>query len=112
MTVLTKPFNPSDNNITFLSYNSHGFNAQRSAFIADLTKSLGRQNCLLSIQEHFKMSRNIGNIEKMLPDDLIVYNVPAFKENNRIRKGRGKGGLSQVWPKSLDHLISRVPTYS
>ena len=38
-----------------------------------------------------------------------MYSVPAFKDDNQIRRGRGKGGLCQIWPKSLDHLVSRIP---
>ena len=55
------------------------------------------------------MKRNLSKIEKLISDDFVVYNLPAFKDNNQIRRGRGKGGLSQIWPKSLDHLVSRVP---
>ena len=33
----------------------------------------------------------------------------AFKDNSQIVRGRGKGGLSLLWPASIDHLISRVP---
>ena len=55
------------------------------------------------------MKRNLAKIEKLLPPELCIYSVPAFKDDSQIKRGRGKGGLSQIWPKSLDHLASRIP---
>ena len=57
------------------------------------------------------MSRSLPRIEKLLPDNLCVYSVAAFKEED-IRRGRGKGGLSMIWPKCLDKFITRIPLKS
>lgn len=43
------------------------------------------------------MSRSIGLIEKLMPDNLCIFSVEAFKDSD-IRRGRGKGGLSMIWP--------------
>ena len=112
MAVLTKledRNNKSDSELIFLSYNSTGFNNQRSEFITDITHVLGNQKCFISVQEHFIMKRNVSKIEKLLPAHFTVYSVPAFKDDTQIKCGRGKGGLCQIWPKSLDHLFSRIP---
>ena len=94
-----------------MSYNSTGFNIQRAEFITDLVYSLGHKNFFLSIQEHFLMARSVQLIDRLLPDDLCVYSVAAFKEDD-IRRGRGKGGLSMIWPKSIDKFVTRIPIKS
>ena len=83
MAVLTKLVSddkPQDD-VIFLSYNSTGFNLQRANFITDLITVLGENRCLMSIQEHFLMSRSLGLIEQMLPDNLSVYSIEAFKDS-------------------------------
>ena len=111
MAVLTKleNRNKSENELIFLSYNSTGFNSQRGDFISEIASILGMQKCLISIQEHFIMKKNLSKIGKCLPTDFTVYSVPAYKDNAQVTRGRGKGGLCQIWPKSLDPLISRIP---
>ena len=44
----------------------------------------------------------------MLPNDLVVYSKGSFKDNSRIKRGWGEGGLSLIWQKSIDHITSRV----
>ena len=109
MTVLTKLAKPSiENNVLFLSYNSTGFNLQRAEFLTDLISVFKGQRCLLSIQEHFLMSKSLSKIEEYLPSDFCVYSVAAFKEND-IKRGRGKGGLAMIWPRCIDKYITRIP---
>ena len=110
MAVLTKLVenDKSEDDVLFLSYNSTGFNLQRAEFLTDLITILGRDRCLISLQEHFLMSRSLKKIEESLPDNLCIYSVAAFKEFD-IRRGRGKGGLSMIWPKRLDKYITRLP---
>ena len=110
LTKLVKPDNSKDD-VLFLSYNSTGFNPQRAEFLTELLSILGQDKFLLSLQEHFLMSRFLDRIEKLLPDNLCVYSVAAFKEED-IRRGRGKGGLSMIWPKCLDKFITRIPSKS
>ena len=95
--------------LTFLSYNSTGFNQQRSELIMSICDTLGRSHCLIAIQEHVLLDRNTYKLSNVLPNDMIVYSVGSFKDNFQVRRGRGKGGLAQIWPKSLDHLITRLP---
>ena len=54
------------------------------------------------------MARSLNSIEKLLPNDLCVYSIAAFKEDD-IRRWRGKGGLSMIWPKCLDKYVTRIP---
>ena len=113
MAVLTKLLDEekSKDDILFLSYNSTGFNLQRAEFLTDLISILGQDKCLISLQEHFLMSRSLNKIAELLPEDLCVYSVAAFKEGE-IRRGRGKGGLSMIWPKCIDKFITRLPLKS
>ena len=92
-----------------MSYNSTGFNAQRAEFVTNICNEIGRTRCFTSIQEYFLLERNTNRLEKLLPDDMIVYPIGSFKDNTQVKRGRGKGGLAQIWPKSLDHLVSRIP---
>ena len=98
---------PTDN-LTLISYNSTGFNSQRADFICDVIEKRNRQNCITAIQEHFIFEKNLTKIEKMLPNDLVAYSKGSFKDNSRIKRGRGKGGLSFIWHKSIDHITSRI----
>ena len=102
MAVLTKldNANKSSDDVLFISYNSTGFNLQRGEFLTDLISIFGKDKCLISLQEHFLMSRSLGLIEKLLPDNLCVYSVAAFKEDD-IRRGRGKRGAF--------HDMAKVP---
>ena len=98
---------PTDT-LTVISYNSTGFNNQRADFICDILDKRQRQNCIFAIQEHFIFERNLVKIEKSLPNDLVVYSIGSFKDNTRIKRGRGKGGLSLIWHTSIDHITSRI----
>lgn len=95
--------------MSFISYNATGFNAQRAEFLIDICNEMGRSQCFVAVQEHFLLDRNTGKIENLLPNDFNVYPIGSFKDTTQVRRGRGKGGLAQIWPKSLDHLISRIP---
>ena len=99
----------NDRAMSFLSYNSTGFNLQRADFITSICNEMGRSQCLISLQEHFLLERNTMKIDSLLPCDMCVYSIGSFKDNSQVRRGRGKGGLAQIWPKSLDHHISRIP---
>ena len=94
--------------LQFYSYNSTGFNAQRADFICDILDKNKKENCIFAIQEHFIFEKNLSKIEKLLPKDLVVYSIGSFKDNSRILRGRGKGGLSLIWHKSIDHITSRI----
>ena len=94
LTKLVKPDNSKDD-VLFLSYNSTGFNPQRAEFLTELLSILGQDKFLFSLQEHFLMSRSLPRIEKLLPDNLCVYSVAAFKEED-IRRGRSFHDLAKV----------------
>ena len=44
-----------------------------SSCVCDLLQEIGRESCILALQEHFIF-------EKLLPDDLIVYSIGSFKD--------------------------------
>ena len=94
--------------VYFLSYNSTGFNTQRAEFLSEVCSEFGIQNCFLSIQEHWLLKGNISKIANLMSKDLVVSSIGAFKDNIQVRRGRGKAGLSQIWHKSVDHLITKL----
>ena len=94
--------------VYFLSYNSTGFNSQRADFLSDLCSQFGIQNCFLSVQEHWLLKGNIAKIENLMSNDLVVSSIGAFKDTVQVKRGRGIAGLSQIWHKSVDHLITKL----
>ena len=88
--------------LSVVSYNSTGFNQQRADFLCDILLSRNIENCILALQEHFIFDKNLMKIEKQLPSDLVVYSIGSFKDTACMKRGRGKGGLSLIWHKSLD----------
>ena len=96
-------------NVFFLSYNTTGFNEQRGDIINDMCNTLGKQNCFIAIQEHWLLGKNKSRIKTILPDDLEIFSIGAFKNHIQVRKGRGKAGLAQIWHQSVDHLVTKLP---
>ena len=94
--------------LTIISYNSTGFNQQRANFICDIIDQNDRENTIVAIQEHFIFEKNLSKIENLLPNDLVIFSIGSFKDCSRIKRGRGKGGLSLIWHRSIDHNISRI----
>ncbi len=92
--------------VYFLSYNCTGFNSQRAEFISDVCSEIGDENCFISLQEHWMLQKNVKKIDKLISNDQVVLSTGAFKDNIQVRPGRGKAGLSQIWHKSVDHLIT------
>ena len=37
-----------------------------------------------------------------------MFILPAYKENNQVTRGRGKGGLVTMWKKALTKYVSKV----
>ena len=96
-------------NVFFLSYNTTGFNEQRGEIINDIHNNLGIQNCFTAVQEHWLLGKNKSRIKSILPNDLEIFSIGAFKNLVQVRKGRGIGGLAQIWHQSVDHLVTKLP---
>ena len=70
---------------------------------------------ILCVQEHFlqdckdKKYSNTNKLRKHAGDQHDMYIVPAYKENNQVSRGRGKGGLVTMWKKALTKYVSKVP---
>ena len=47
-------------------------------------------------------------MRKAVSSRYDMFIVPAYKENNIVSKGRGKGGLATLWDKSLTKYVSLV----
>ena len=89
----------SNTNICVTSYNSRGFNEQKQDYI----QTLQLFSDILCIQEHLlldakdKKHSNTNKIMKKLGSQFDMYIVPAYKDNNKVTRGRGSGGLATLW---------------
>ena len=98
------------NNLCITSYNSTGFGIHQQKYIETLTIF----SDIVCLQEHFlldakdKNHSNANKIQKVFGNTHDMYIVPAFKSNDTVRKGRGKGGLAIMWKKHLTKFLSRV----
>ena len=100
------------NSLCITSYNSTGFGIAAQNFISTLSLFSN----IVCIQEHFlldskdKNHSNTNKLRKALEFKYDMYIVPAYKENNQVSRGRGKGGLATLWDKSLTKYVSKVST--
>ena len=46
-----------------------------------------------------KKYSNTNKLVKILGNSHEMFIVPAFKDNNQVSRGRGKGGLVTLWKK-------------
>jgi len=70
---------------------------------------------ILMCQEHFllggdKKHKNTNKIIKKFGNQCDMYIVPAIKDNNQIKRGRGSGGLVTMWHKKLTRYVSKIPS--
>ena len=97
------------NSICLTSYNSTGFGVNAQHFIETLLLFSN----ILCIQEHFlqdcgdKKYSNTNRLRKQYSNH-DMYITPAYKPDNRVCRGRGKGGLATIWEKSLTKYVSKI----
>lgn len=98
------------NSICVTSYNSGGFGVDRQNFIKTLTIF----SDILCVQEHFlldsgdKKHSNTNKLRTAFGDTHDMFIVPAFKENDVITRGRGKGGLVTMWKKCYTKYVTKI----
>ena len=104
----------NENQLCFTSFNSTGFGLHQQKYIETLLLF----SDIFSLQEHFlldskdKNHSNTNKIRRLFGNKFDMYIVPAYKSNEAVSKGRGKGGLSIMWKKSLTKYVSRIPSTS
>ena len=92
------------------SYNSTGF----SLSVRNFLTTLSLFSSIICLQAHFlldskvKKYSNTNKLRNAFSDKFDMFIVPAFKENKQVTKGRGKGGLTTMWEKSLTKYVSLV----
>ena len=97
------------NKICISSFNSTGFGLAAQQYIDTLLLF----SDVVCIQEHFlldskdKKHSNTNKIRKKFSTN-DMYIVPAFKDNNQISKGRGKGGLATIWNRKMTKYVSKI----
>ena len=101
---------PNLNSICVTSYNSTGFNASAQNHIQTLL--LFSDICCL--QEHFlldckdKGHSNTDKLRSAFGSLCDMHIVPAVKSNTSVSRGRGSGGLTTMWRKTLTKYAARV----
>ena len=93
--------------VSFLSYNSTGFNSIKAKWMRDLC-SVSNVD-FFSLQEHFKSSKNADQHFRDQFPDYFSYVLPAARAENQDR-GRPSGGLAQFRKKSLNIKSELVKT--
>ena len=69
---------------------------------------------ILCVQEHFlldsgdKKHSNTNKLRTAFGDTHDMFIVPAFKENDVITRGRGKGGLVTMWKKCYTKYVTKI----
>ena len=102
---------PEDNpttvstNISFLSYNSTGWNNFKAQFVADTAAS--NDSLVVAVQEHFLLNENLVKLGNGL-ENFEVFAIPAVKSNVCISAGRRSGGLALFYSKSIGHSVKRI----
>ena len=99
----------SQKTICITSYNPTGLGLSAINFI----ETLQLFSNIICLQEHFlqdsgdKKHSNTNKLRKAFPDhDMFI--TPAYKENNRVCRGRAKGGLATLWHPSLTKYVSKI----
>ena len=83
----------SKNSLCVTSYNSTGFGIGVQNFISTLSLF----SDIVCIQEHFlldskdKNHRNTNKLRKALEYKYDMFIAPAYKDDNQVSRGRGKG---------------------
>jgi len=97
-------------NICVTSYNSWGFSEPKQDYI----KTLQLFSDILCLQEHLlldakdKKHSNTNKLVKTLGSQHDMYIVPAFKDNGRVHRGRGSGGLATLWRREHTKYVSKL----
>ena len=97
------------NKICLSSFNSTGFGLAAQQYVETLLLF----SDIVCMQEHFLLDakdRKYSNTSKLRNryKNCDMYIVPAFKENNQVSKGRGKGGLATLWDKKITKYVSKI----
>ena len=91
------------------SYNSTGLGRGTVKFVDTLLLFSN----ILCLQEHFlqdagdKKHSNTNKLRKSFSKH-DMYIKPAYKPDNRVCRGRAKGGLATIWHPSLTKYVSKI----
>ena len=91
--------------LKIISYNSTGFNVEKSLFTNFLCNSLNSH--IIFLQEHMHLKANLYRIKKEFP----LFNsslLPATKKNDMVSSGRPSGGLGIFWKKCLNNNVKII----
>ena len=91
--------------LNILSYNSTGFNDEKSNFLNFLVNILGLK--LFLLQEHMHLKPNLYKIQNKFPD-FESFLLPAIRVGRNEFSGRPSGGLGIFWCKALNNFVKIV----
>ena len=91
--------------LPLLSYNSTGWNENKSEFLKTLL--ISHQIGVGALQEHFQLKNNLYKLNCF--ENFETFSVGAQKSNNYIHSGRPSGGLTFIYNKNLCQYVERLP---
>ena len=89
------------------SCNTRGSSELKLKFIQDLISLSGKRIPVFCIQEHFLLRNNLKKLSSFFLNSSVI-SKPAFKNFEVQNRGRPKGGLSIIVPKSLRKSVKIV----
>ena len=95
------------NMVTFMSWNSTGFNTVKSEWLNNIMNEKNVKFC--SIQEHFKTAQNSDKFFKTNFRNFCSYVVPAVRPVGQD-SGRASGGLAQLTTDDVGVKKERIKT--
>ena len=82
------------------SYNSRGSSQDKLNYIENLISLSGDKIPIFCIQEHFLLRNSLRKLSSFFTASSVLAK-PAFKDFNIQVRGRAKGGLAIIVPKTL-----------
>ena len=93
--------------VCIYSYNSRGSSQEKLTFIQNLISITVSKLPIFCIQEHFLLRGSLRKMSSFFKESSVLAK-PAYKDSNIQVKGRAKGGLAIIIPKSLRKNVSVI----
>ena len=92
--------NTTRKQLCIYSYNSRGSSQDKLSFIQSLINLSGSKIPIFCIQEHFLLRGSLRKLSSSFKESSVIAK-PAYKDFSIQTKGRAKGGLATIVPKSM-----------
>ena len=103
--------NTANQKLCIYSYNSRGSSQEKLQFIQNLISLSGAKTPIFCVQEHFLLRSSLRKLSSYFTESSVIAK-PGYKDFNVQVKGRAKGGLAIIVPKSIRKSIKIIPCES